>query len=450
MRDILVTLIVFGSLPYVYKRPYWGVIMWVWISVMNPHTQGWGFARNFPFAAIVAAATLVSLTISREEKRLPIVPVTTMLICFMAWMCITAPFAIHPNLNWDMWVKVMKILGMTLVIQMLIKKREHIEQLIWTIVISLGYYGVKGGIFTIRSGGSDRVWGPAGTFIDGNNEIALALVMVIPLMYYLLTTTANRWGRYAFYASMFLCALAALGSYSRGAALAIGAMAFFLWMKSKEKLTLGLIMALAIPVLLVLMPSQWYARMDTINEYKEDASAMGRVNAWHMAWNLASDRLFGGGFQIYDGGVFAIYAPNPTDVHAAHSIYFQVLGEHGFIGLFLYLALGFLTWRSAGWITKNSAPYPDLKWATGLATMIQVSLLGFAVGGAFLSLLYFDVPYYLMVAIVATRVVIERELKEKKAAPPRAPDRYLPPLPARRAATTRKDPELSATPLASP
>ncbi|HEU4855481.1 MAG TPA: DUF5935 domain-containing protein, partial [Nitrosospira sp.] len=44
MRDILVTLIVFGALPFVFKRPYIGVLLWVWISVMNPHTQGWGFA----------------------------------------------------------------------------------------------------------------------------------------------------------------------------------------------------------------------------------------------------------------------------------------------------------------------------------------------------------------------------------------------------------------------
>jgi hypothetical protein len=48
--------------------------------------------------------------------------------------------------------------------------------------------------------------------------------------------------------------------------------------------------------------------------------------------------------------------------------------------------------------------------------MIQVSLIGFAVGGAFLSLLYFDVPYYLMAAMVATRVLVEKELKEKAAA----------------------------------
>lgn len=32
MRDILVTLIVFGPLPWVLRSPVNGVLMWVWIS----------------------------------------------------------------------------------------------------------------------------------------------------------------------------------------------------------------------------------------------------------------------------------------------------------------------------------------------------------------------------------------------------------------------------------
>jgi hypothetical protein len=100
------------------------------------------------------------------------------------------------------------------------------------------------------------------------------------------------------------------------------------------------------------------------------------------------------------------------DLHAAHSIYFQALGEHGFVGLGLYLLLGFLIWRTGSWIIRNTSSREDYRWASGLATMLQVSLVGFSVGGAFLSLLYFDVPYYLMCAMVATRIVVEKGLKE--------------------------------------
>src|SRR5687768_14979255 len=173
MRDILVTLIVFGWLPLVFKKPYIGALMWVWISVMNPHTQGWGFATSFPFAAIIAAVTLVSLLFTKESKNLPLTLVTWCLIFFVLWMNVTTVFALYPDDAYLQWNKVMKIMLMTFVTFMLVKTKQHVQLLIWVIVISIGYYGVKGGIFTIKGGGVDMVWGPADTFIGGNNEIAL-------------------------------------------------------------------------------------------------------------------------------------------------------------------------------------------------------------------------------------------------------------------------------------
>jgi probable O-glycosylation ligase (exosortase A-associated) len=416
MRDILVALIVFGSLPFIMRKPYIGVLMWVWISVMNPHMLGWGFGSSFPFAAIIGATTLLSLILTREPKALPSTSVTWAFLAFVFWINVSALFALHPELASEQWIKVTKIMLMVVVPLLLLKTKDHVQLLIWVMVISLGFYGVKGGIFTITGGGNNRVWGPPTTFIDGNNEIALALIMTIPLMHYLQTISLNKWVRHILTVSMLLCAIAALGTYSRGALLAIAAMGLFLWLKSQRKLPLGLLMLLAVPFIIAFMPEKWGARMDTISEYKQDQSAMGRINTWQMAFNLAKDRpLVGGGFEIYNLHTFSRYAPVPTDVHAAHSIYFQALGELGFVGLGLYLLLGFLTWRTGSWIIRNTKGRDDLKWAFNLATMIQVSIIGFAVGGAFLSLLYFDVPYYLMVAIAVTRVVVEKELKAESA-----------------------------------
>jgi probable O-glycosylation ligase (exosortase A-associated) len=304
---------------------------------------------------------------------------------------------------------------MTFVCFMLVKSERDIHRLAWVLALSLGFYGVKGGVFTLRSGGSYRVWGPDGTFIADNNALALALIMVIPLMVFLRQHSARRWLRHGLSAAMLLTALAALGAYSRGALLAIGAMAAVLWLKSRNRGTMGAWLVLAAPLLLAAMPPEWTSRMESINDYQEDSSAQGRINAWGMAWNLARDRPFGGGFDVYEGPVFALYAPNPTDLHAAHSIYFQVLGEHGFVGLALYLLLGVLAWRTASWIIRHAPAFEDLRWAASLAAMIQTSLAGFAVGGAFLSLAYFDVPYYLVGMLVATRALVERRLAE---APP--------------------------------
>ncbi|MFC0136115.1 putative O-glycosylation ligase, exosortase A system-associated [Massilia eurypsychrophila] len=417
MRDIIITLIVFGSLPFIFKRPYIGILMYIWISVMNPHRLSWGFAFSYPFAAIVAATTLVALLLTKDPKQLPRSSIVWTYLAFCVWMVVTTLFAFFPAECTDLLIRMWKTAVMTVAMILLIKTRRQIYLVVCALCLSIGYYGAKGGVFTVASGGASTVWGPEGSYIEGNNEVALAFITIIPMMYFLVHETPNKWIKRGILAVMALCAMAALGSYSRGALVGIVAMMGYLWWKSPKKAVMGTVMVLLLPAAIAFMPDKWTARMDTINTYEQDESAMGRINAWKMATNLALERpLVGGGFHIWTGNIFALYAPNPNDVHAAHSIYFQVLGEHGFVGLGLYLLLATLAFRRCSWIVRMTAKRDDLKWAATLGTMIQVSLLGFAVGGAFLSLAYYDVPYYLMALVVCTGYLVENTLKAEAAA----------------------------------
>ena len=166
---------------------------------------------------------------------------------------------------------------------------------------------------------------------------------------------------------------------------------------------------IALIPLLYFMPVEWYERMATIDDYSDDRSAMGRISAWWTAWNIALNHVTGVGFNTATAALFAKYSPYPDYVHAAHSIYFQVMGNHGFIGLFIFLGIWVSTWRSANWLRKKKNITPETQWAADLAAMCQVSLVGYAVGGAFLSLSYFDLPYNIMVLVVITRVWVEKQ-----------------------------------------
>ena len=103
---------------------------------------------------------------------------------------------------------------------------------------------------------------------------------------------------------------------------------------------------------------------------------------------------------------------NPEDYHDAHSIYFEVLGEQGFIGLFLFLGLGWLAFRKANSIRARTRGSPDLQWAFDLVTMVQVCLVGYVVAGAFVGLAYFDLYYHLLANIVLTNILVERQLDQ--------------------------------------
>jgi putative inorganic carbon (HCO3(-)) transporter len=409
LRDIFLVLFVFGSVPYILKRPIWGAYLWVWVSVMSPHRQTWTFAYDLPFAQVVAIATLAGILLTREPREFPVTRTTVALILLVLWMNVTTLFSINPS--WVMWDKVMKSMFMLFVVMYLLHSKKHVQVLVWIVTLSIAYYGVKGGLFTLRGGGAEKVYGPAGSFIGENNTVGLAIVMTIPLLRYLHLQATNRWLRYALLGSMVLCGFSALGTQSRGALLAIGAMLGFLWLKTRNKIITGFLLALLVPFAIGFMPETWTKRMESIQNYEEDSSAMGRINAWMMAVNLVASRPIGGGFEIYDRSTFAQYAPNPLDVHAAHSIWFSVLGEHGIPGIVLYVLLWIFAWRDASWISGKTQHREGWQWAADLARMVQVSLVGYFVGGAFLSLAYYDVPYYLAIAIVLTRRLVEKEVQ---------------------------------------
>jgi putative inorganic carbon (HCO3(-)) transporter len=415
MRDLLLTVFLFGSVPFILRWPVLGVYLWIWVSMANPHRYTWGFAYNYPFAQAIAIATLMGMLFYRGPKRLPVTGVTVVLFILAAWMGITTWSAINVDESLVMWERVMKILLMVFVAIYLLHSKKHIQLLILIVVGCVAFFSIKGGLFTLREGGEARVFGPPGGFIEENNALALATIMTIPLLYFLYLQATKRWMRWGLIAAMALSVFSALGSYSRGGLLGIAVMVAFLWWRSRSRLVSGLVLAMLIPVAIGFMPEQWGERMRTIQSYEEDTSAMGRINAWMMAFNLANDRpVVGGGFEIYDKGVFGRYAPDPEDVHAAHSIYFQMLGEHGYVGLALFLLLWMLVWRDASWIIKHCRSRTELRWARDLALMIQVSLVGYAVGGAFLSLAYFEVPYYFLAAVVLTRVLVEKEIKTEE------------------------------------
>ena len=400
MRDILVTAIVFGALPFIFKRPWIGILLWCWLGYMNPHRQTWGFAYDMPFAFITAIVTLTAFVFSKEKKEMVWTRETILLLMFIGWMFITTFFAFYPDLAWVQWDKVWKIQLMVFLTLMIIRERQHLHWMIWVIALSLGYYGVKGGIFTIMHGCQFRVQGPAGTFFGGNNEMALVLVMLIPLIRYLHLQATQQWVRFGLASAMVLSGVAAIGSQSRGGLLALAAMGLFLWFKSRHKFVMTIYMVIAVAIMASVMPQEWYDRMNTIKTYQEDTSALGRINAWHTAFNVAKDRITGGGYEMFRAPTFRQYAPEPFRVHEVHSIYFEVMGEHGFIGFGMFILLAVFAWLRANQVIRECKHDPDRKWAADLAAMIQVSLVGYGAGGAFLGLAYFDLTYHLMIILI--------------------------------------------------
>jgi probable O-glycosylation ligase (exosortase A-associated) len=440
-RDLIVAATILGLLPFCFLRPWIGVLVWSWIGYMSPHRLTWDFAYNQPWALMVAMATLSGLLFAgRERGPLPRVTAVYLLIALWVVFVISTLGAFQPDDAWQQLNKVSKILLVTFVTMILFRDPTRIRYLLYVIALSIGFYGLKGGIWALGSGGSNMVLGPPDTFISGNTEIGLAIIMVIPLLLLLSRDEPRRWAKLGLRATVIFSIVAVLFTYSRGAVLGLAIIMPLMFLKSRLRL---LVLPLALVAALLgqsiaeaVFPERWMARMGTVQTYEKDRSANMRLNSWIVSYRLALDYpLFGAGFRPFSPAVYLTYSPDEkwNTAQDAHSIYFQVLAEHGFVGLGLYLAMIASTLLSLRSIMRRTRRRPALKFYFDTAQMFEVSMLGFLTAGAFLSMSYFDLFFHLVAITALLKVLVAEKIAQEEPAPilPRVPARVPPRVPAR-------------------
>jgi probable O-glycosylation ligase (exosortase A-associated) len=144
---------------------------------------------------------------------------------------------------------------------------------------------------------------------------------------------------------------------------------------------------------------------------------LGRLNAWNTAISVAKNRITGGGFEAFKPGLYYLYGDASKELSStdAHSIYFEVIGEHGFIGFTLFMMLAWFTWNTGSRIRRQVGRSVETRWCADLASMIQVSLMGYAAAGAFLGLAYFDLYYDLIAIMVICSLLLKDQILHTQA-----------------------------------
>jgi putative inorganic carbon (HCO3(-)) transporter len=291
MRGLLLFIVFIGLLSFVFKRPFVGILMWFWISLMNPHRIVYGFASGLNYALIIAVLTLGSwLLLHPEEPKFP--PrdrMTVLIVALMIWISITSLFGVGPpDDTMRLWGDAEKMLLMTLVASTMTNTRERFDQLVLICVLSIAYFGFAGGIFTIAHGGAFRVYGPLGSMIADNNDLGVALTMILPLLFYFQQRYTQPHLKWPLRILTGLVVLGALFTYSRGALLALAAMGGVLWLRTRHKIATGAVIAIAIVGMLYFAPPEWLGRMHTIQSYQTEGSAESRLWIWQVCWVMAS------------------------------------------------------------------------------------------------------------------------------------------------------------------
>ena len=221
LRDVALTLILMGLVPVSFLRPWVGVLAWSWIAYMAPHALTWGFARTLPVAMAIGGATLLGFFLSKERQRIPRTTGTLLLLTLAVDFIMTTTLGFDPAYSAGKLDWVLKAMLMGFVTMALFQDRVRLRLLYLVIALSMGFYGLKGGLWVLRTGGAERVRGPGNTFFADNNTMGLALCMVLPMLLYLSREEPRRWMKITL-RFMFACTIIGiLFTYSRGAFLGL-------------------------------------------------------------------------------------------------------------------------------------------------------------------------------------------------------------------------------------
>lgn len=423
MRDILIFFALVLTLPMIFRRLFVGVVLWGWVSFIFPEDYLYGFMTAVPMAKLVSGLTILCMLISREKKNFYIDKVTIVALLFAIVGISSSIFSDMTFVDpWAICQRVIKILTFCFVLQVLVRNQLRAHAVLAAVCLGLGFHGSLEGMKFLGSLGGHKVDGMA-SFGD-NNDFALAIDMVIPILLYLAKHTTSKVIRIGFVVVAGLCAFAVIGTFSRGGfvGLMIVAMSWILTERNKVRnlIYVGLMGA----ALLSVAPATWFNRVDTIETANQDGSFMGRVMAWKMSTIIALDNpILGIGFHgIQDVSVWERYRPHfgtmsfiasgePTEQpRAAHSIYFEVLGDLGFTGLILFLSMLVLSMVNASRIRRLAKVHEDIEWAGNLANALRTSMLAYMVSGAALSMAYFEFFFVLVAMLSLLRRMVEHDL----------------------------------------
>ncbi len=430
MRDIIVSLIIMALMPVCFRRPFIGLLVFSWLAYMRVQDLAWQFARGMRWSFYVFIITFAGYVVGPHKKTFfrkdPRCYWMIVLVCLVG---IGIALSKYPNARqFSRYVEFVKIVFIALFTTALVTDRERLRVLMWVIAISMGFYGLKNGIWGILTLGRSQVLrGPGGMLAD-NNDFSLALSMGVPLLYYLGWTERRQLIKRAFWVMLPLTVVAVGLTHSRGGFLSVStAIGIMVW-RSRNRvggLAVGFLVAICA---LIIAPASYTDRLMTIVDYENEGSASSRVRAWGIAIRMAlGNPVFGVGFGKFKQH-FLEFCNDPTPAElqyqgiiVAHNSYLQIWAECGTPAFLIYLGLILASFLTIWSVRRMAKQRYHSSWIINYANMFEASLATFMVGSMFLNRAHFDLLYHFLAIImmfghIATKEMLNTELYPARTA----------------------------------
>jgi probable O-glycosylation ligase (exosortase A-associated) len=403
-----------------FRRPFVLVLAYVYIDIVAPQRLTYLLLNNIQISLIAVIAAVGAWAVADDKTHVRVAPRQILLIILLLYCGLTTTQADFPIQAADKWSWVWKALAFAIFLPMTLHTRLRIEALALFMVISAGSIIVVGGIKTLASGGGYGVLNLMVTNNTGLYEssiISAVAIMIIPIILFLMkhgTVFPPDWRVKVYgWALIFAALLIPVGTQARTGLICIAVLALLTLRATKRRfLYIGLVCAVAV-IGTPFLPTSFTQRMSTIQTYKADQSASTRLAVWAWTWDYVQKNPMGGGFDAFRGNNLRIETVRTqsqgaqTDksehvdidkARAYHSSYFEMLGEQGFFGLFIWLLIHFvgLVRMEIVFRKYRNRAVDDDQWIGALAGALQQAHIIYLAGALFVGIAFQPFVYMLV------------------------------------------------------
>lgn len=425
MRDLIFVAYIAIIMLMAFKRPFLFTLVYAYVDIVSPQRLSYFLLNSVPLSLILFALAFLGFMIGDDKKDVRVSPRWVLLILLLGYCGYTTTVAAEPVAALEKWNWVWKALVFASFMPLAIRTKLRIEATILTMVLCASALIVTGGIKTAAGGGG---YGSLVILVDDNSGlfegsiISCVAITIIPLILWLAkhgTVFPPDWKVRVYAAALiFACLLIPVGTQARTGMVCIAVLGILLLRYARYRMLYLGAAALIGLAALPFLPSAFTQRADTIKNYKSDESASTRLAVWAWTWEYVKEHPMGGGFDVYrqnrirydidatqtPGEVAAPDMPDVKEIvdegRAFHSSYFEMLGEQGFPGLFLWLCIHLGgVWRME-YISRlyRKRNRPDENWVAPLANALQNSQIIYLIGSLFVGIA-FQTFFYMLIAL---------------------------------------------------
>ena len=444
MRDLVLIAFLLAFIATGFRKPFLFVLCFCYIDIVAPQKLSYYLLNSIPVSLIVFLLAIVGW-LAFDDKRDSRFSARQMLLVLLLGYCgLTTMSADFPVEAQEKWAWVWKALVWAIFLPLTLRTKLRIEALALVLLLSAASIAIAGGIKTAAGGGG---YGSLQLLLDENyglyegSTMSTVAIAIIPLILWYRrhgTVFPPDWRVSLFcYALVFACLLLPVGTQARTGLVCIAVLSVLSLRAVRHRMLYiggaALLALVAVPFL----PESYTSRMETIRDHRADQSASTRVAVWAWTWDYAKDNPFGGGFEAYRQNEVRVekaatdQGDGPTTYEeksrAYHSSYFEMLGEQGYPGLALFLALHLSGLIGMERLRRRYAKTRRAEegWIAPLATALQHGHVIYLVGSLFVGIAFQPFIYMMIALQIGLATYVRRREQQTSWRTPMRPARAL-------------------------